>query len=121
MNAENKIQQRIFSPYLNKLLYKICFGFIQPREDCVDKDIDPICAIFPMLFRNNADQVPHIFVNGQDIKFKTEYYNNVNIKIPDELLRKYPFTTHLLYNSGAGYDAHGWFDILCKENGKIIP
>ena len=97
-------------------LYKLRFNFLQPDEN--DNSRHSLYGRFPPSRRYNMDQVPLPFVNGQDVTFTTDDDTDVNIKCPQESLRKRQFTMHLVFNAGIGNDADGWCDLVTKGTGE---
>ena len=66
------------------------------------------------------DQVPLPFVVSQEDAFTMDDDNDVNIKCPQEALRKRKFTMHQVFNVGKGDKAHGWCDMVYRGIGKRI-
>ena len=85
-----------------------------------DDNTPSIWGRFPPEKRYNMDQVPLPFVVGQDHTFTQEDDKDVNIKCPDERLRKRQFTMHVVMNCGMDSKKHGWVDLVCKGKGKRI-
>ena len=73
-------------PEFEKFLEKVCFNFLEPKENDSKDCRDPLWGRFPPERRYNFDQVPLPFVVGMDETFTTEDDDNINIKNLKEAL-----------------------------------
>ena len=106
-----------FIPEFEAFLARLRFDFLKP----IQHESNPsIWGRFPPEKRYNMDQVPLPFVVGQDYTFTQHDDRDVNIKCPDERLRKRQFTMHIVVNAGKDKKKHGWVDLVCKGTGKRI-
>ena len=101
-------------------MHTLRFDFLPPREDDGYDGMDPLWGRFPPELRYNMDQVPLPFVVSQDDTFTMDEDHDINIKCPQESLRKRQFTMHQVFNAGVGDKAHGWCDMVCRGTGKRI-
>ena len=98
-----------------EFLHKLRFDSIQPSEDDGAYVRHTLWGRFSLECWYNMDQVSLTFVNGQDDTFTVEDDDYVNVKFPQESLRKRQFTVNLVFNAGSDNKAYGWCGFFVNE------